>query len=295
MDALRAYSAFVRTFEAGNFSAVARELGTSQSAISKQIASLEDTLGVQLFTRTTRSVQPTAEALQIYEHVRQLLDAVESLKAPRGQRAAPTGLLRVSAPSSYGRHRLCPALPRYQEQHPKVRVEMTLSDDPPDLVEEGFELGIRIGPLPPSTLMARRIGSVDYQLVASADYLKRRGTPEWPIDLADHDCILTGGRTARWEFDSEDGRQAVAVSGRTSVSDPDAVYALARSHQGIALVPRWVVGDDVARGAMRGLLRDHYPLASPLSVVYPSTRYLSLRARTFLDFLVGEQRDGRLE
>jgi DNA-binding transcriptional LysR family regulator len=287
MDSLQAYAAFVRTFEAGSFSAVARELGTTQSAVSKQIASLERSLGVQLFARTTRRLQPTAEALQLYEHVRQLLDAVDGVRA--GERGAQlTGTLRVSAPSAYGRRRLCPLAPEFLRQHPLVRLEIVLTEQDSDLIGEGFELGVRIGELPASTLMARPIDSIEYLLVATPDYLERHGTPESPIELADHACIALGGsgRFARWEFESENGRQAVEVSGPVQVNDPDAVHALVCAHQGIGLLPRWVLGDDLERVRLRWLMPDYYPLSQRVSVVYPKTRFLSQRARRFIDFLL---------
>ena len=287
MDSLQAYAAFVRTFEAGSFSAVARELGTTQSAVSKQIASLERSLGVQLFARTTRRLQPTAEALQLYEHVRQLLDAIEGVRA--GERGAKlTGTLRVSAPSAYGRRRICPLVPEFLRQHPSVRLEIVLTDQDSDLIGEGFELGVRIGELPASTLMARPIDSIEYLLVATPQYLERQGIPESPIELANHACLaLAGsGRFTRWEFESENGRHAVEVSGPVQVNDPDAVYALVCAHQGIALLPRWVLGDDLERGELRWLMPDYYPLSQRVSVVYPKTRFLSQRARRFIDFLV---------
>ena len=287
MDSLQAYAAFVRTFEAGSFSAVARELGTTQSAVSKQIASLERSLGVQLFARTTRRLQPTAEALQLYEHVRQLLDAIEGVRA--GERGAKlTGTLRVSAPSAYGRRRICPLVPEFLRQHPSVRLEIVLTDQDSDLIGEGFELGVRIGELPASTLMARPIDSIEYLLVATPQYLERHGIPESPIELANHACLaLAGsGRFTRWEFESENGRHAVEVSGPVQVNDPDAVYALVCAHQGIALLPRWVLGDDLECGELRWLMPDHYPLSQRVSVVYPKTRFLSQRARRFIDFLV---------
>jgi DNA-binding transcriptional LysR family regulator len=291
----QAYSAFVRTFEAGSFSAVAREMGTSQSAISKQIAALEVSLGVQLFARTTRRLQPTAEALALYGHVRQLLDAVETLKTVHGLEAKASGTLRMSLPSAYGRHQIGPLLPKFLARFPNVRLDILLTDQAVDLIEEGLELGIRIGDLEASTLVTRSLGTIEYFLVATPEYLKRRGVPESPVDLVEHACILYSGgsRGTRWEFESENGRHAVEVSGPTYINDPDAMYGLVRADQGIALVPNWIVGDDIASGRVRWLLQDYYPLAQPVSVVYPQTRFLSQRARSFIDFVLAEQRPAR--
>lgn len=292
MDALQTYAAFVRSFEAGSFSAVAREMGISQSAVSKQIAALESVIGVQLFARTTRKIQPTHEALQLYDHVRQLLDAIDSLKAAAGKRATASGTLRVTAPSAYGRLRVCPKLPAFLEQNPLVKVEMVLTDQIVDLVEEGYELGIRIGTLAPSTLMARPIGIVDQVLVATPEYLTRNTAPESPSDLANHACVLygNGARWTRWEFESDTGRHAVGVDGSIRCSDHQAMFDMVCAHQGVALIPDWVVGDAIKEGRVRWLLQDFYPIPLPVHVVYPQTRFLSQRARSFIDYLVQQQR-----
>lgn len=293
MDALQSYTAFVRSFEAGSFSAVARELGTSQSAISKQIASLESSLGVQLFARTTRRLQPTHEALQLYEHVRQLLDAVESLRSASGRRATGSGTLRITLPNAYGRLKIGPKLPAFLDSHPLVRMEIVLTDQIVDLVEEGLELGVRIGALAPSSLMARPIGIVDQVLVATPEYLAKQRFPETPSDLAEHRCVLYGGkgaRWARWEFESESGRHAVEVDGAIRINDHQAMFDLVCAHQGIALVPDWTVGDAIKTGRVTWLLQDYYPIPLPVSIVYPQTRFLSQRARNFIDYFVADQR-----
>lgn len=296
MDALQAYTAFVRSFEAGSFSAVAREMGISQSAVSKQIATLESGIGVQLFARTTRKLQPTHEALQLYDPVRQLLDAVDSLKTAAGKRATASGTLRITAPNAYGRLKICPRLPAFLEQFPLVKMDMLLTDQVVDLVEEGFELGIRIGTLAPSSLMARPIGIVDQVLVASPEYLAAHQVPESPSDLAGHTCVLYGksARWARWAFESDTGRHTVEVDGAIRCSDHQAMFELVCAHQGIALVPDWIVGDAIKTGRVQWLLHDFYAIPLPVHVVYPQTRFLSQRARSFIDFLVGEQRSRAL-
>ena len=292
MDAIQAYTAFVRSFEAGSFSAVAREMGISQSAVSKQIASLESTFGAQLFARTTRKLTPTTEALQLYEHVRQLLDAIESLRSTAGKRAIASGTLRITLPAAYGRLCICPKLPGFLEQFPLVKVEMLLTDQVVDLVEEGLELGIRIGKLPPSTLMARPIGIVDHVLVATPEYLGQQRTPESPSDLAGHACVLygKGARWSRWEFESDSGRHAVDVDGAIRCNDHQAMLELVCAHQGVALVPDWVANDAIKSGRVVSLLPDFYPIPLPVHVVYPQTRFLSHRARSFIDYFVAEQR-----
>jgi len=295
VDALQSYTAFVRSFEAGSFSAVAREMGTSQSAVSKQIAALENSLGIQLFSRTTRRLQPTAEALQLYEHVRQLLDAMDALKSASGRKAVASGTLRITLPSSYAQRRIIPLLPGFLEKFPQVNLDIQLTDQVLDLVEEGLELGVRIGNLAPSTLMARPIGVIEQVLVASPQYLQKHGTPESPLDLSNHSCVLYGGGTRwmRWEFESETGRHAVEVSGPVRVNDPQAMFELVCAHQGIALVPDWVISDEIKSGRVHWLMQDFYPIPQPVNFVYPHTRFLSQRARSFIDYILAEQKHRR--
>ncbi len=296
MDSLQAYAAFARAIEIGSFSAVGRELKVAQSTISKQIAALEANLGIQLFARTTRRLQPTPEALRLYEHVRQLLDAVEMVKSSAGQRAAEaSGILRVTMPRSFGRRRILPLLPRFSARYPLVTVEALLSDQIVDLVEEGVELGIRIGNLPPSTLIGRSLGIVEHLVVASPGYLARRGTPETPTELARHNCLVYGTATRwnRWDFESEHGRHSVTVAGSLRISDQDALHEAALADQGVACLPDWLASNDVAEGRLVALLPEFYPIPQPINLIYPQTRYLTPRARAFIDFLTEERAPGR--
>ncbi|WP_028082029.1 LysR family transcriptional regulator [Solimonas soli] len=295
MDAIQTYAAFVRACESGSFSAVAQELGISQSSISKQIANLESTLGVQLFARTTRRLTPTTEALRLYEHARQLLDAVEEIRFSKDRPAAAVGMLRVTMPHSFGRRRIVPLLGRFLERHPQVQLDIVLDDNPLDLVEEGIELGIRLGPLASSTLVARPIGIAEQYLVASLAYIARAGTPETPQDLANHRCLLNTAtrRSNRWEFESEHGRSAVEIAGQAQANDPEALYDMVLAGLGIALIPDWLLDRDIEEGRVLWLLRDYYPTPQPVNIVYSQTRFPSQRARSFIEFLLEELRGTR--
>lgn len=289
MPNLIAYTAFARAFELGSFSAVGRELGLTQSTVSKHIAALEAALKVQLFARTTRRLKPTPEALKLYEGVLQLLDAADAIQATvGGARAEPSGLLRITLPDSYGRALLMPTVARYLADHPRVRMDLRLTDQAVNLVEEGMELGVRIGDLPASTLMARPLGVVDHVLVATPAYLARHGEPRLPTDLLQHNCITYTGfaRGQRWVFDSEQGRQTLEVPSTLGVNSADAMYQAVLLDLGIARVPSWVLGDDLAHGRVRRLLPEDYPTPLPIHVVYPQTRVLSSRARRFIEYLV---------
>lgn len=288
---LIAYSAFARAYELGNFSAVGRELGMTQSSVSKHIAALESSLGVQLFARTTRKLNPTHEAARLYEDVQHLLDALDAIHASvGGAKIEPSGLLRCTMPDSYGRAVLMPKVAGFLARYPKVRLDIRLTDNPLDLIEEGLELGVRIGDLPASTLVARSLGIAEHAIVATPQYLAARGEPSDPTALAQHNCIVYTGfaRGNRWVFESEHGRQAIDVPSSLGVNSADAMYDAVLNHVGIAKVPAWVLRDDVAQGRVRVLLEDYYPMPMPINVVYPQTRVLSLRARCFIDHLFAQ-------
>lgn len=291
MDATRAYAIFVRTYEAGSFSAVARESGLTQSAVGKIVAGLEASIGVQLFTRTTRTLRPTREAEELYEVARQMLDTLESLSAAsrKSQAPDPSGQLRITIPSSFGRRRVLPVLARYSERYPKVRLDVLMTDVVLDLVADGLELAIRIGTLPSNTLIARSLGIVEHTLLASPDYLARCGRPDSPAELVDHACIVYDNQT-RWNFESEHGRQSIEVGDGLRINDADSIVELARAGLGIAQVPDWMINGDFAAHGLVPLLPDYYPIPKPISIVYPQTRFLSSRARCFIDLVVAELR-----
>ena len=291
MPSLVAYTAFARAYELGSFSAVGRELGLTQSTVSKHIASLEAELKVQLFARTTRKLNPTPEAGRLYEGVQHLLDAAEAVHSSIvGARADPTGLLRISLPDSYGRAVVMPVVARFLAAYPRVRVDVRLTDQPLNLIEEGVEVGVRIGDLASSTLVARSIGIVEHLIVATPKYLAAHGEPRHPTDLLQHNCIVYTGfaKSHRWVFDSEQGRQTIDVPSTLGVNSADAMYGAVLAHVGIARVPHWVVGSDLERSRVRKLLPDDYPTPLPINIVYPQTRVLSPRARCFIEFVLGQ-------
>jgi len=293
MAKLLVYAAFARAYELGSFSAVGRELGLTQSTVSKHIAGLEAELGVQLFARTTRKLNPTLEAERLYEGVQHLLDAADAIHSAAGSaRAEPTGLLRITLPDSYGRAVVMPQVAKFLSRYPRVRLDVRLTDKSINLIEEGLELGVRIGDLSSSTLVARPLGIAEHLIVATSQYLAAHGEPLHPSDLAQHNCIVYTGfaRANRWVFDSEQGRQVVEVPSTLGVNSADAMYGAVLHHVGIARVPAWVAQDDLRAGKVRALLPDDYPIPLPINIIYPQTRVLSLRARHFIDFLLEEHR-----
>lgn len=289
MDRIDCLRTFVRALEGGSFSAAARELRIGQPAVSKRIGLLEAEFGTQLFSRTTRRFRPTPEALRIYEMARRILQTYDETRAAAQQAAPrPSGTLRVSVPSSFGRHYLIPIVAAYQAEYPGVRVDLRFSEAFVNMVEEGVELALRIGHLEASTLVARRLGTVQRYLVATPAYLQRRGTPRVPEDLRRHACIVYSRQapTGEWAFESEDGRHVVNVGTLLSVDDADAMAEAVNRDLGIAILPEWQALGGVADRSLVEVLPDYTVPALPLHAVWPETQWMSLRARSFLDLLV---------
>ena len=290
LESIEAYIAFARLMERGNFSAVGRDMGISQSTVSKHIAGLEASLGMPLFVRTTRSINPTAEAAQLYSHVQRMLEALDDVRAfARGQRPEIAGLLRIAVPVSFGRMHIVPLLPAYMRLHPAVSVEVVLSDRVDDMIKEGLEIVVTTAEPRSGSLVSRSIRVYERVVVASGAYLAARGRPGEPVDLDGHDVIVaTNTIDASLEFDSEHGRQAVRLRGRLCTNSDEVAYDAARAGRGIAVVPSWLAQADLASGAMTALLTDYFLPPIQVSLTYPSTRVLSRRARAFIDFLVAE-------
>lgn len=287
MDRIDCLRAFVRAVETGSFSATARELAIGQPAVSKRIATLESEFGSQLFLRTTRKLRPTAEALRIYDLARQILENFDTARASlTATSPQPTGTLKLSLPTSFGRHFMMPVIADFVRRCPQVRVDIRFSERFTDLVEEGVELAVRIGDLEPSTLVARRIGTVRRHLVATPNYLRGRKLPRTPADLAEHQCIIYSRHPQEWAFESEDGRHVVPVKGAVAVDDADAMEEAVRQHLGIAILPDWNAAPRLRGGEFRRLLPDYAISSLPLQAVYPETQWLSPRARHFLDLLI---------
>ena len=289
MDRIDCLKAFVRAMEGGSLSVAAKELGLGQPAISKRIAMLEEEFGSQLFMRTTRKLTPTREAHRVYDLARQVLGTFEAARASiKEAPARPSGTLRLSIPSSFGRHYLMPIIRDYVREFPEVRVDLRFSERTINLVEEGMELALRIGQLESNSLMARRIGTGRRYLVATPVYLRERPLPRTPDDLKQHQCIAYSrlAPANQWTFESENGRHVVAISGSVIVDDADAMKEAVLEHLGIAIVPAWSATRHLERDEMAEVLPDYSVAAMPLHAVYPETHWMSARARSFLDFVV---------
>lgn len=288
MDRLAAMELFVRVAETGSFSAVARETGFGQPAVSKQIAALEAHLGAQLIRRTSRSLSLTEAGQLFYEaavHLLKDFDAARSLVG-HGQ-ATPSGLLRVTVAPVFGRLYIVPRLPDFFALYPGITVELSASERRVNLIEEGIDLAIRSGELVDSTMVARTIASSAFITVATPTYLEKRGTPLSPNDLAGHTCVVFAphGTPRAWRFKHQGEMIVHHPSGPFRTADAEQVRAAVLADLGLAHGPSWIFAPDIAAGTVRVVLRDDQPAPLPISAVHHAGRRLPTRVRVFIDFL----------
>jgi DNA-binding transcriptional LysR family regulator len=290
MDRAAEMTAFVRSVDGGGFSAAARELGLTPSALSKLVTRLEDRLGARLLQRTTRRLQLTPEGEAFYVRSRRILadmDEAEAEVVEAGVR--PTGLLRLHCGSAFGMHQLAPAIPLFLERHPGVELDITISDEPLVGLGEGVDLAIRIGPLDESSMVARRICNLERVICAAPSYLERRGTPRTPDDLQQHNCLWITSLPVlrRWPFDTNDGIRVVHIDGNVVANNAETVLQLAMAGVGITRLTDVIVGDAIRRGELIPVLSEwHHVEPVPLYATYPSGRNLSPKIRAMVDFLV---------
>jgi DNA-binding transcriptional LysR family regulator len=297
MDKLQAMRTFVRVVEAGSFSAVAHEADTTQSAVSKQVAALERELGVKLLTRTTRSLALTEEGERYFEQVRRLVAEIAEAEGAlqRGEQQL-TGWLRIAASVGFGRLKLMPLVQSFLTQHRGVKIDLRLNDGFIDLVEQGIDVAVRIGELPDSSLIARRVGTTRRMLVAHRSHLRSlpKGVkpPKVPEDLAQHNCLVyteVAGRNA-WSFTAAPGApdpvgttRIVRVEGNLQTNSSEVMRASVLAGMGIGYSPTWLFDDELASGEVQRLLPDWEALAMPVHLVSPRERRHSAKVKAFAD------------
>jgi len=288
MDKTQEMASFVAVVEAGSFVAAAEALGLSKAAVSRQIGELEQRLGARLLHRTTRRLSLTDDGQLFYARAKELLAAIEEAESEITSRSGePSGLLRINAPLTFGVLHLAPLWGRFADAHPKVSLEIDLSDRIVDLVEEGYDLAVRITNLPSSQLVSRQLASSRMVLCASPDYLVRHGIPAHPRDLATHRVISYSYWSTRdeWSFTGPEGEVRVRTQPRIHANNGDTCRAAALDHQGIILQPDFLVGDDLRQGTLVELLPDYASLTIGIHAVYPSRKYLPIKTRRMVDFL----------
>ncbi|SFO00913.1 DNA-binding transcriptional regulator, LysR family [Bradyrhizobium sp. Ghvi] len=290
MDQLAAMATFVRAVDAGSLSAAARAIPSSLTSVSRQISALEQHFGTRLLLRTTRQLALTEDGRIFYERARSVLGEMKEIEeALARNRREPAGRLRVSAPALMGRLLIAPLLGDFLRACPSLSVDLLLIDRNVDLIEEDVHLALRVGRVADSQLVTRKLGEVQMIHCASPDYLARRGEPQSPSDLAQHDCLVFSDApgVATWRFGRDAGSgQRVRISGRLWVNSLDALATAAESGAGVVRVPSWQVERQLAEGRLRRLLREHEPAPAPLHALYQPSRLGSAKIRVFVDFLV---------
>ncbi|WAH52838.1 LysR family transcriptional regulator [Pseudescherichia vulneris] len=283
---LQEVSLFLVITETRSLTQAAKRQNISAMAVSRRLASLERELGVRLLQRTTRSVSLTQEGLEFLPYARALIDAetgARALFSPSTQGAA--GLLRITAPSGFGRRNILPLVPELLADNPKLNIDLQLSEDVVDIVGRGIDVAIRIAPLKDSTLIARKITDNPRVICASPAYLKAQGTPQSVADLIKHHCLRLSS-VPQWIFEREGETLRVSVEGRFSSDNIEGVRELCVQGLGIAQLTRWDVRKEILEGALVEIaLADAEPQALSIWAVLPSTRYLPLRVSAFIEKL----------
>lgn len=288
MDTLRSLQCFVRAVELGSLSAVAREQNTTQSNVSKIVAALEGELGVRLLERSTSSLFPTMPGRRFYERARGVLEEyADAVADARDETAAASGLLRINAPVALGQYCLNGFVQDFLRQYDSIEVELILNDRIVDLVEEGVDIAVRLGPELPPNVIARRVGASPRLLVAAPTYLKTHGTPKTPGDLASHEYIRFAWADSGDRIALSDGGQwvTIAAHGRYRINNALAIRDALVAGGGIGLCPEWLVQDLLAQRKLCRVLRHWQGPEQEVNLIYPSRRYLPHRVRLMLDHL----------
>lgn len=291
MDRIEDIRLFLRVLDLGSISAAARTLELSPAVASQRLKRLEEALGVRLLQRSTRQLTVTPEGAALAERGRPLVEDLEALTGDLRQSAETvSGTLRVTLPAAFGRQYISPLMPEFLARHPRLRLSLDLSDAMLDLVAEGFDLGIRVGTLEDSSLVAKRLADNRRVLCASPDYLARRGLPATPADLEQHDCLLMVGAKGprdRWTLIAADGSETtVRVRGPFESNMGEVVRDAVLAGLGISLHSAWHVCDDLKAGRLQIVLPDYRTPESAIYAVMPERRLMLPRVRAFIDFVV---------
>ena len=287
-DSLYEMSVFSKVVATGSLSAAARDLGISTAVVSRKLAALEARLGVRLLNRTTRRLALTDEGASYHEACARILaEIADADAAAAAKRVEPEGLLKVALPASFGHKHIAPLVPPFAARYPKIQLAFSLSDRTVNVIEEGFDLAIRIGELEDSSLAARKLAPNRRVVCASPEYLRRHGAPRTPEDLQKHNCLTTTDLQMNWEYKGPDGKRgAVRVSGRYACDNWEVLREWAMAGIGVALKSTWDVRRQLAEGALVPLLPG-YDFGTDVAIyaVYPHRRYLPAKTRVFIDYL----------
>jgi DNA-binding transcriptional LysR family regulator len=288
MDKAREMASFVAVVNAGSFVGAAEHTGLSKAAVSRHVQDLESRLGVRLLHRTTRRLSMTTEGQAFYVRSRDLLTAIDEAESElTATGTEPTGLIRVNAPLTFGVLHLAPIWGRFATLNPKVSLDVVLNDRMADLIEEGFDLAIRIASLPSSTLISRKLAGTRMILCASPQFIEKFGMPQAPSDLARLRAISYSYWSTHdeWHFTGPSGPVSVRINACFHTNNGDTCRSAALDHQGIILQPDFLIGGDLQRGTLIELLPQFHAVDLGIYAVYPSRKYLPLKLRRLIDFL----------
>lgn len=304
MDRFGAMQLYCRIVETGQLSIAADQLNLSKGAVSKQLAKLETHLGGRLLNRTTRRLTTTEAGLAFYEQSKAILESLEEAEcAVTGLTTEPRGTLKINAPMSFGGRYLGKLLAKYNNQYPQVKIDITLHDRQIDLIEEGYDLAIRIAELKDSSLIARRLAPCNIVICASPAYLKKYGEPETADDLKDHNCLLYSyvDSGKRWTLEgpiSDTNAQTqikhIPINGSLKANNGNLLCDALVNGMGIAIMPTFIAGDAIREGKAKIILSEWKPKSPDISLIYPSVKFLSAKVRAFID-LAAEHFEGEPE
>jgi DNA-binding transcriptional LysR family regulator len=289
MDRALEMTVFAAVVDAGSFVGAVEGLRMSKAAVSRHVDALEQRLGVRLLHRTTRRLSLTEEGRIFYQRARDVLAALDDAESEVSSRTLePSGLIRINVPLTFGTMHLAPLWGAFLDLHPQVEMDITLNDRMVDLVDEGYDLAVRIGDLPSSALVSRRLAATRMRLCASPLYLARHGTPTHPHELAQHRMLAYTNWSDRdeWHFDGPDGKVSVRIRARVISNNGDTCCALARQHGGIILQPSFMVHQDLRAGELVELMPDYRASEIGVYAVYPTRKQLPLKVRRLVDYLV---------
>jgi DNA-binding transcriptional LysR family regulator len=286
--------AFAQTVRLGSFAAAARELGLTPSAVAKSVTRLEDDLGVRLLHRTTREFSLTGDGRDLFERCQRIVEEVDALRVDaEGARGEPAGTLRLSAPISFGKAVLVPILAQLMARHPRLALDLSLTDRFVDLAKEGLDAAVRVGALADSTLVAREFAQQHAVACASPAYLAQHGRPAAPADLAAHRCLAfrqpTSGRVRPWQFVADGVPLAFVPAGGITMNDGEAMVAASVAGMGVVQVPHYMAEETLRAGALTEVLKPFRPPPLPISLVYASSRQVTPRLAALVGGLTGRK------
>jgi DNA-binding transcriptional LysR family regulator len=289
MNEFAAIPVFIAVVDNGGFSAAARSLGVSKSAVSKRVNQLESHLGVRLLHRTTRKLSLTEAGERYFEHAAQALRAADKAEdAVTELQGEPQGKLKISSPMSFGRLHVAPLIPKFLQRYPKLQIDLVMDDKNIDLVAAGIDVAIRAGGMPDSTLIARKLAPLRQVLCASPAYIERYGMPITPSELCERNCILFSysGDANEWTLNKDGQSEAVMVSGSYRVNNSEAILEALREGVGIGRLPTFVAGPDLQAGSLLRVLDSYHIPDHVFYAVFPERQYLPAKVRAFLDFTI---------